>query len=213
MFCSECGAKNVDQAKFCISCGRPLQQQPASVDQPPPIPVQQQYPPMPPPPPLPVQGVVTKRVSKMNSTLYIVVAAGGLLLGVLLTLWGSVDSKVDELLYFSWLPLVPALIALYVMVYKMWAAIQDGHARMTPGKAVGFLFIPLFNIYWFYHVYYGWAKDYNTYVARHALNVPKVSEGTFLTYVISSYFCFPVSIVMLFIVIKAVCNSVNALSR
>jgi hypothetical protein len=95
----------------------------------------------------------------------------------------------------------------------MWAAIQDGHARTTPGKAVAFLFIPVFSIYWFVQVIYGWARDYNGYIARHGLNVPSVSENMFLIYVISSFFCFPVAIVMLFIVIKRVCVAVNLLFR
>ena len=152
------------------------------------------------------------RARRMNKAIYMILAAGGLLISVLLTVWGATDSKVDELLYFSWLPMVVALVTLYVMIYKMWAAIQDGHARTTPGKAVGFMFIPLFNIYWFVQVFYGWAKDYNSFLDRHQLNAPKVSENVFLTYVISSFVCFPVSIVMFFIVIKTVCNAVNALS-
>src|SRR5215472_4189380 len=41
-------------------------------------------------------------------------------------------------------------IALLVLIYQMWQSIQDGHARTTPGKAVGFLFIPFFNLYWMF---------------------------------------------------------------
>ena len=33
-----------------------------------------------------------------------------------------------------------------VLWYKAWAALQDGHARTTPGKAVGLLFIPFFTV-------------------------------------------------------------------
>jgi len=211
MFCTECGTKNREDGKFCVSCGKPLHQQSAAKE--PPAPILQHPPNLPPMPPLPriVTNNRTGGRSRMNKSIYMIFAAGGLLLTTLLTVWGATDSKVDELLYFSWLPLIPSIIALYTMIYKMWAAIQDGYARTTPGKAVGFMFIPLFNLYWFFQVFYGWAKDYNSYVARHSLNAPRVSEGTFLAYVISSYFCFPVSIVMLFIVISKVCNAVNAL--
>ena len=218
MFCTHCGTKNREDSRFCVSCGNPFQQQPPA-DVPPPVfqrppDLPPQLPPLPPWPPLPSGTIPEHRVraKRMNKAMYMICAAGGFILSTLLMAWGATDSKVEELLYFAWLPLIPALIALYMMIYKMWAAIQDGHARTSPGKAVGFMFIPLFNIYWFVQVFYGWAKDYNSFLVRHQLNAPKVSENTFLTYVISSFFCFPVSIVMFFIVISRICNAVNALT-
>jgi hypothetical protein len=147
----------------------------------------------------------------MNKALYMILIGGGLALGTLLTVWGATDSKVDELLAVSWMPILPALISIYVMIYKMWAAIQDQYARTTPGKAVGFMFIPLFNIYWMFQVFYGWAKDYNAYIARYNRNAPAVSENLFLIYVISGLICFPAAIVLIFIVISKICDAVNAL--
>ncbi len=149
----------------------------------------------------------------MHKAIYMTFIAGGFLSCGLLTLWGAVDSKVDELLYFSWMPLIPALIMLYVMIYKMWASIQDGMARTSPGKAVGMLFIPLFNLYWLWQVFCGWAQDYNAHLERNRINAPRISEGLFMTYVISSYVCFPVALVLLFVIVNAICNAVNALSR
>jgi hypothetical protein len=84
---------------------------------------------------------------------------------------------------------------------------------MTPGKAVGFLFIPLFNLYWMWQVFYGWAKDYNLYVGRHRISAPVVSENIFLGYVLSTYVsCVPVTLGLLFVIIKTVCRCVNSLS-
>src|SRR5687767_12577960 len=34
-----------------------------------------------------------------------------------------------------------ASVLFVIVIYRMWAAIQDGHARIDPGRAVGFLFI------------------------------------------------------------------------
>lgn len=50
------------------------------------------------------------------------------------------------------------LIVFFVLTYRMWAAIQDGHARTTPGKAVGYQFIPFYNLYWVFQAYWGFAK-------------------------------------------------------
>jgi hypothetical protein len=75
-----------------------------------------------------------------------------------------------------------AMVCVLVLIYKMWAAIQDGYARATPGKALGFLFIPLFNFYWWFQVFWGFAKDFNAYVDRYALRVRKLPAGLLLAY-------------------------------
>ncbi|MDO4576185.1 MAG: hypothetical protein Q4D98_13340 [Planctomycetia bacterium] len=60
------------------------------------------------------------------------------------------------------------------LLYRCWLLIQDGYARTTPGKAIGFLFLPIFNFYWIFVAYYGLVEDMNAYVRRHGLNVPQV---------------------------------------
>ena len=77
---------------------------------------------------------------------------------------------------------------MFVWLYKMWDAIQDGHARATPGQAVGFIFIPFFNLYWIFRAFWGFAEDCNQYLDRHALSARKLSTGVFLAYTIVSIF-------------------------
>ena len=75
------------------------------------------------------------------------------------------------------------LILPFVVIYKMWASIRDGnHARTTPGKAVGFLFIPFFSLYWIFQVWGGFPTDYNKYVEHHRLNVPLLGSGIYTAY-------------------------------
>jgi hypothetical protein len=64
----------------------------------------------------------------------------------------------------------------------MWGAIKDGHARTTPGKAVGFLFIPFFNIYWFFQVWAGFPTDYNRFVDRYKLPVTHLASEIYVAY-------------------------------
>lgn len=63
--------------------------------------------------------------------------------------------------------LVAAFVLFGLLLYMMWSAIQDGHARTTPDKAVGFLFIPFYNIYWVFIAVNGLAYDLNKYIRRH----------------------------------------------
>ena len=118
---------------------------------------------------------------------------------------------------------VLALIAsalFVIVIYRMWAAIQDGHARTDPGRAVGFLFIPFFNIYWAFQALLGFAKDYNSYLDRHGLNLRRLPEGIFVAYIILCLGAFipfvgwllvAANMVVGTIMIAKICDAVNAL--
>jgi hypothetical protein len=111
----------------------------------------------------------------------------------------------------------------YLMfIYRMWAAIQDGQARTTPGKAAGFMLIPIFFLYWIFPVFQGFAQDYNRYLARHELNLPRLDEQLFLFYPISVLCTIVpvlgslsgvVSVVLSFMIMSKTCDAVNALAR
>lgn len=75
-------------------------------------------------------------------------------------------------------------VVLYVLLYKAWNAIQDRFVRTTPGRAVGFLFIPLFNVYWMFEAVWGFAKDYNQLLRRYSLDLDPLPEGLFLGFCI-----------------------------
>ena len=84
-----------------------------------------------------------------------------LLIGLLLSIYGGIVAM--------------------ILWYKAWETIQDGNARTTPGKAIGFLFIPIFNFYWIFQAFLGFSKDYNSYVKRHNISISPIPEGLFLT--------------------------------
>jgi hypothetical protein len=101
-----------------------------------------------------------------------------------------------------------------LILFKSWKAIQDGQQRTTPGKAVGFCFIPFFNLYWIFQAYWGFAKDYNAFIARNNLNVKKLSEGIFLANCILSILL-PGLISFIFdcLVINQQCDGINNLAN
>ena len=69
-----------------------------------------------------------------------------------------------------------------LLFYKMWAAIQDDKASISPAKAIGFLFIPVFNIYWALLMLTGFAEDYNAFIQRRAIQTRDLSLTLFLIY-------------------------------
>jgi len=70
----------------------------------------------------------------------------------------------------------------FVLYYKMWAAIGDGHARTSPGKAVGLLLVPVLNIFWALYMFVGFVTDYNSFTKRHSIPRRRLSKGLFLQY-------------------------------
>jgi predicted Zn finger-like uncharacterized protein len=69
-----------------------------------------------------------------------------------------------------------------MLFYKMWAAIQDGQASISPAKAVGFLFIPVFNIYWALCMLTGFVEDYNAFKQRRSVKAKDLPFVLFLIY-------------------------------
>lgn len=145
--------------------------------------------------------------TRMNKWIYRLFMLLGPMIGGALAAWGAEDSKVTELLYVAPIPIVLGIPFMYVFLYKMWAAIQDGQARTTPGKAIGFLFIPLFNYYWIFQVLPGYATDFNKFVDRHRVNAPKLSQGLIL----AAMFIPGVNVILWWILLGRICDGVNAL--
>ena len=104
-----------------------------------------------------------------------------------------------------------SFIPFYICLYRAWSCLQPGGlARSTPGKAIGFLFIPFFNYYWLFMAFYGLAKDWNQTVATYSdlKAAPRLSEGVFLTFCIGC-FLFPLSLFMIFPVMSQMCKGIN----
>ena len=56
------------------------------------------------------------------------------------------------------------------ILHKLWSLIPTHKARTTPGKAVGFLFIPLFSLYWTFVAFYCLARELNAETGRKSVS-------------------------------------------
>lgn len=113
--------------------------------------------------------------TRLSKSFYVGSIIGGSVLGGITVGMG---------VWFGYLLSLYSVVIALVLLYKVWAAIQDGHARTTPGKAVGYMFIPFFQLYWVFQAYWGYAKDYNSYISRHDISTSRLPEGLFLAYCI-----------------------------
>ena len=85
--------------------------------------------------------------------------------------------------------LLIAAILGFICIYRAWCCLQPGGARTTPGKAVGFLFIPIFQLYWIFVAYHGWSQDWTRIQASHGnlAGMPRVSPPLFLATLITGF--------------------------
>lgn len=67
---------------------------------------------------------------------------------------------------------IAAAVLEYILLYKFWKIIQDGFAKTSPGKAVGYSFIPFFNFYWLFIAIGSLAGELNHYILRQFKNDP-----------------------------------------
>lgn len=97
-------------------------------------------------------------------------------------------------------------VFLYMNLYRAWSCLQAGAPRTTPGKAVGFLFIPFFNLYWLFVAIAGLPKDWNRIVSSYEdlQDAPRLNEKMFLLLVIP-----PMSLVLIFPVMSQLCKGIN----
>lgn len=84
---------------------------------------------------------------------------------------------------------IASMVLSYIILYRSWNLIQDGHARTTPGKAVGFMFIPFFNFYWVFESILGLVRDTNAYVRRYQLSVAQQDESLATAYCVLTLLC------------------------
>ena len=72
-------------------------------------------------------------------------------------------------------------MVLLTLLYKAWKAIQDGVTKITPGQAVGRLFIPLFNLFWLSKAVIGFADEYNRFAERHRV-AARQDKGIYIAF-------------------------------
>lgn len=88
-----------------------------------------------------------------------------------------------EAILLVWFPCMIAAVVLYCLIlYTLWTFIPVDTARTTPAKAVGLLFVPLFNFYWNFVAFHGLAESLNAQLKRNSILNRRVNEGLSVSY-------------------------------
>ena len=86
-------------------------------------------------------------------------------------------------------------IAGIVLLYRYWKFLPAEEAYTTPAKAVGYLFIPLFNLYWVFVAFYKLSKSYDKLLGRNKSSCSVAVSIYAILFSISSFlgFIYPLS--------------------
>ncbi len=109
--------------------------------------------------------------------------------------------------------LIWALVLICLYLYRAWRLIQLGNVRTTPGKAIGFWFIPGFGFYWFFVLFVGLANDWNRVMAAHPnlQQGPRLNSGLALAFCIGSFFV--VGAFLIFPLMADICKGITWMGR
>lgn len=58
-----------------------------------------------------------------------------------------------------------------VYLYKLWSIVPRKYRHITPGAAVGYLFIPIYNLYWLFHTHLELGRNMNKTLGREKVSI------------------------------------------
>lgn len=84
------------------------------------------------------------------------------------------------------------------LLFRCWALVQDsGCSRTTPGRAVGFCFIPFFNFYWNFVAKICLADEMNNYIRLRQIRAAGVNRN--IAFLSCVYYLFSLFLVCFFV--------------
>ena len=98
---------------------------------------------------------------------------------------GEADEETMGVMAFlAIVPLILCSVFNCILHYKCWKAVPTSFARLTPGKAVGFLFIPFYGLYWAFPSFKGLGSDCSVIAETYGMRGFSSLSGLGLTYAI-----------------------------
>lgn len=151
MYCSKCGASIDETGGYCRQCGNRI------------IPVTVEAKEI---------AILPAASKKINPHLYTVSLWGGLAALIMAAVWADDSEMLSAAMTALGLcSLFFAYVYSLKCLHRCWAILQPFNARTTPNRAVGYLFIPLFNLYWAFVALRGLAFDANEFSSQVGSNV------------------------------------------
>jgi len=105
---------------------------------------------------------------------------------------------------------ISLIMGILFMIYiaRAWKSLQPGGASMTGGKAIGFCFIPVFQLIWIFIMFNRLAKEWNAITSRYenTKGAPKFNGTAFMLYPL-------LAPILFFIVGPQICKGITFMSK
>ena len=125
----------------------------------------------------------------------------------------ALSKAAPVLLGIGCLAVLGAIIMAALYLFRAWSLLQPGGARVTPGKAVGLLFVPLFNLYWMFVAIGGLPAEWNRVMSSH----PNLKEAPRFNSGLAVAFCAGTFVGVGFIIaiplLANMCKGINFMGR
>lgn len=123
--------------------------------------------------------------------------------GLLYAGWKIPDPDTKPIMFsFAGMGLLFGIFLLTVYLHRAWDMMHMFGAHLTGGKAVRFLFFPIFNALWCFVVVYGWAKLWNYNVKNHPGLSPASKVWKPLFFLFPILFLISQTLVIVYLVIQ-----------
>ncbi len=118
----------------------------------------------------------------INPKLYTILFWGGAFLALAGAVMVAIAQSSGTLTAFTFLPMAFGVLLaggtsvyFFMVLFRCWALLEGSTAKITPERAVGFLFIPFFNFYWIFRAIKDLADAMNEFIEANNLPVKKIS--------------------------------------
>ena len=103
----------------------------------------------------------------------------------------------------------------FLILHRGWCLVQDGQTDVTPGKAVGFCFIPIFSLYWIFVGIAGLPKQINRIAELRAAPDAKINPAfALVTCILTVSICLaPLADVFFIVVIWQIIGAIKVLEK
>lgn len=117
------------------------------------------------------------------------------LMAINLSMQYVITGPVDENMRFLFIAGAMARIATVVLfvyvVYRSWLVIGDRLTRPSPGMAAGFLFIPIFNIYWQFKAIASYPNQFMLFGQRYGIGANPPPRWPYMSYCLLPFIQLP----------------------
>lgn len=128
------------------------------------------------------QKIEIQKTAQANVKFHLLFFALFQILGMVFAWTIRAEDNIDLTYFLSIFCGLVSVIPVLMLLAQAWHALEKHPNAISPKKAIGFLLIPVFSIYWIFAMLYSLAKTYNSHIKRESLRISPMNKHLLLSY-------------------------------